>query len=153
AVVAAPAEFQRAALGGGGGDEEKRIRRHRRVQLGAEHFDAVVAAHQAADDVARDQLAELRAAKTRFHWVAGEGADLDHLALLRLCRHVDHDARHQISPSSRHAESVTITFTLSDQNEPSDICAIATTSPLSAMRARVATRALPARGPRCAVNT
>jgi hypothetical protein len=46
-----------------------------------------------------------------------------------------------------------MTRTLSDQNEPSDICAIAVTSPLSPMRARVAMRALPARGLSWTLNT
>src|SRR5687767_16026987 len=95
------------------------------MQVGAEDLDAVVGADEGADDVARNELAELRAAKAGFHRVAGEGADLDHFALLRFGRNVDHHARHQMSPSSRHAESVTMTRTLSDQNEPSLICAIA----------------------------
>src|SRR5687768_7263562 len=133
------------------GDE--RIRRDRGVQIGAQDLDAVVGADERADDVARNELAELRAAKAGLHRVPGEGADLDHFAFLCFGRNVDHDARHQMSPSSRQADSVTMTRTLSDQNEPSLICAIAVTAPVSAIRARVATRALPARGPRCAVST
>ena len=93
----------------------------------------------------------LRAAEAGLHGVPGERADLDHLAALRARRHVDDDARHhQISPSSRQADSVTTTSTLSDQNEPSLICAIAITVPVSAMRARVASCARPGARPEVA---
>src|SRR5262249_40593270 len=126
---------------------------HRRVQLGAEHFDAVVGADELRDDVARDQLPRLRAPEPGFHDVAGERADLDHLAALCALRRVDDHAGHQINPSSRQAESVTTTDTLSDQKLPSESCAIAITLPVSAMRARVATLARPARGPRNALTT
>jgi hypothetical protein len=123
------------------------------VQVGAEDLHAVVGAAEARDDVARHQLAELRAAEARFHRMPGERADLDDFAAPCLRGDGDHDARaHQISPSSRQAASVTTTCTLSDQNEPSLICASAMTVPVSAMRARVASRARPARGPRCALT-
>src|SRR5262245_43422509 len=124
------------------------------MQVGAEHFDAVIDADEARDDVARHQLAALGAAKAGLHHVPGEGADLDHLAALRAGGNVDDDAPgHQINPSSRHAESVTTTETVSDQNEPSDSSAMAITLPVSAMRARVARRARPARGSRWAPIT
>src|SRR5687767_1963967 len=154
AVVAAPGEFQGARLGGDGAEADERVGRHRRVQVGAEHFDAVVAAGEAGQDVARHQLAQLRAAEAGLHAVAGKRADLDHLAALRGGRNVDDQARHaQIRPSSRQADSVTTTSTWSDQNEPSLICASAITVPVSAMRARVAIAARPARGPSQALIT
>src|SRR6185436_7942734 len=153
AVVAGPLEFQRAALGGHGGEGDERIGGHGRIQIGAEDFDAVVAAGEARDDVARHELAALGAAEAALHHVPGERADFDDLAALRACRHVDDDARDQINPSSRHAESVTTTEVVSDQKEPSDICAMAMTLPVSAMRARVEKRAFPERGPRCAPIT
>src|SRR6185436_10030761 len=153
-VVAAPAEFQRAALGGDGAEAEQRVGGDRRVQVGAEHLDAVVAADEARDDVARHQLAGLGAAETGLHAVTGQRADLDDLAAFRRRRHVDDDARcHQINPSSRQADSVTTTSTRSDQNEPSLSCATAITDPVSAMRARVVSAARPARGPSQALMT
>src|SRR5260221_4224385 len=148
AVVAGPLELERAALGGHGGESDERVGCHGRVQLRAEDFDAVVGADEARDDVARDQHAALGAAEAVLHHMTGERADLDHLAALRRVRDVDDDARHQISPYSRQAESVTTTDTVSDQYKPSDSCAMAITLPVSAMRARVERRARPARGPR-----
>src|SRR4030095_15451685 len=70
-VVAGPLELERAALGGDGGEGEQRIGRHRRVQLGAEHFDAVIGADEPSDDVARDELARLRAPEAGLHDVTG----------------------------------------------------------------------------------
>src|SRR5688572_25424377 len=123
------------------------------MQLGAIDLDAVIAAHEEGDDVSRDQLAALGAAKAGLHGVAGERFDLDDLAAPGLRGHCDYGARHQMSPSSRQADSVTITFTLPDQKEPSLICATASTVPLSAMRARVVRTARPARGPRWTLAT
>src|SRR5258708_26924243 len=101
------------------------------MEIDAIDLDAVVGAGEPPDDVARDQLAQLRAAETGLHCVRGERLDLDDLAALRLGGQGDDSARHQISPSSRHAESVTTTSALSDQTFPSPGSAIATTGCLS----------------------
>src|ERR1041384_4744049 len=152
-VFAATFDLERPPLRRHGGEAEQRIGGHGGMQLGAEYFDAVVRADELRGDVSRDQLPRLRAPEPGFHGVAGEGPDLDHLAALRAGRRVDHDAGHQINPSSRQAESVTTTDTVSDQKLPSESCAIAITFPVSAMRARVAMLARPERGPRNALTT
>ena len=101
------------------------------------------------DDVARDQLAELRAAKASLHRVAGERPDLDDFAALGLGRHVDDDARPSDQPVlEARRERDHHVARCPDQNVPSLICAIAVTVAVSAMRTRVAMRARPARGPR-----
>src|SRR5882672_2480112 len=138
AVVADPLERKRAALGRHRGERDQGIRGHRGMQIDATDLGAVVGAGEAPDDIARDQFAELRAAKPRLLRLRGQGDDR---------------ARHQISPSSRQAESVTTTSALSDQNEPSLIWAIAVTVCVSARRTRVARLARPARGPRWTLTT
>ena len=89
------------------------IRGDRRMEVGAEDLHAVVGAHEAGDDVARDRFAQLRAAKARLHRVLDQCPDLEDLAALDGLRNVHDCARHQISPSSRQAESVTTTSALS----------------------------------------
>src|SRR5262245_9035520 len=152
ALVAGPLELEAAARGRNRGEHEQRVRRDRGMEIGAEDFLAVVGAGEAVDDVARDHFPELRAAEAGLHGVLDQRADLDDLAALRGGRDVDDRARHQISASSRQAESVTTTCALSDQYEPSLICATASTVPVSASRTRVATRARPERGVKCAVR-
>src|SRR5919198_2372991 len=112
AVVARPRELQRAALGGHGGESDERIRRDGLTQLRPEDFDAIKAADELGDDVARYELARLGAAKAGLHDVLREGLDLDDLAALGARRDGDRDARHQMRPSSRQAESVTTTDTV-----------------------------------------
>src|SRR5262249_1247494 len=153
AVVAVPPELERAALGRDGGEGDQRIRGDRGMQVDAAHLDTVVGAGEGADDVARDDLAVLRAPEAGLHRVLSERLDLDDLAALRARRHGDYGARHQISPSSRQAESVTTTSAASDQKEPSLIWAIAVTVWVSARRTRVAKLARPARGPRAMPTT
>src|SRR5437867_1129025 len=153
AVVADPLERERACLGRGGGKGDQGIRGHRGMQIDAIDLDAVVATGKPPDDVARDQLAQLRAAETGLHCVRGERLDLDDLAALRLRGNVDDRPCHQISPSSRQAESVTTTSALSDQNVPSESSAIATTVCVSARRTRVDMPARPARDPRWTLTT
>ena len=68
---------------------------------------------------------------------------------LGLGRHFDQGAGHQ-SGSSRQAPSVMTTSTLSDQNEPSDISAIAVTVCVSERRMRVAMAARPGARPKLA---
>src|SRR5262249_24928714 len=105
-----------------------------------------VRAREAGHDVPRHELTQLRAAESRFHRVLRERPDLQQLALLRALRNGHDHAGHQMSPSSRQAERITTTETVSDQKLPSLISAMATARPESAMRARVETRARPARG-------
>src|SRR5438445_1057916 len=75
AVVADPLERERACLGRGGGKSDQGIRGHRGMQIDAIDFDAVVGAGEPPDDVARDQLAQLRAAETGLHCVRGERSE------------------------------------------------------------------------------
>src|SRR5882672_5007337 len=153
AVVADPLERERACLGRRGGKSDQGIRGHRGMEIDAIDLDAVVGAGEPPDDIARNHLAQLRAAETGLHCVRGECLDLDDLAALRLRGQGDDRPCHQISPSSRQAESVTTTSALSDQNEPSLIWAMAVTVCVSARRTRVARLARPARGPRWTLTT
>src|SRR6185436_11904045 len=77
AVVARPRERERAALGGDGRERDERVRGDGGVQLGAEDLDAVVRAHELADEVARDRGAPLRAAIAGLHDVGDQRLDLD----------------------------------------------------------------------------
>src|SRR5471032_2154156 len=108
AVVAGPGAGDGAAFGGARRKRKVWIRRNRGVELGAEYLRAVVGADEVCDDVARDQCAELGAAKTALHVVRDQRLDLDDLAAAGACRHVDDRARHDHS-SSRQAASVTTT--------------------------------------------
>src|SRR5581483_3861044 len=112
----------------------------------AEDLAPVVAAGEARDDVARNHLAGRGPAITGLHDVRGQRPDLNDVAAPGALGYVDQGRRHH--SSSVQAASVTTTSTLADQNEPSDICAIATTFWLSASRMRVETWARPAAGPR-----
>src|SRR5450432_3583358 len=76
-----------------------------------------------------------------------QGLDLDHLTACGLRRDIDERACHHLL-SSVQAAMVTMTSTLSDQNEPSESSAIAITLCVSASRMRVEMLARPARGPR-----
>src|SRR5947207_15862374 len=82
-----------------------------------------------------------------FHDVRHERLDLDDIAALGLGGNVDQGGGHQIT-SSVQAANVTTISTLTDQNEPSDSRAMATTFWLSASRMRVETWARPEFGPR-----
>src|SRR6185295_7660737 len=130
----------------GGEERDEGIGRDRREQVGAKNLLAIVAAGEAGDDVARDQLAGRRMAEAGLHDVRHQRLDLDDVATFRLLRNVDQHRAHQIT-SSVQAASVTTTSTVADQNEPSDSFATATTFWLSASRIRVETWARPARAP------
>ena len=88
-VVAAPRELKRTAFGCDGREREIRIRGDRGVENCAADFDAVVGAHEPGDDIARQRLAEVIAAKSGFHVVADQRPDIDDLAAFGGLRHVD----------------------------------------------------------------
>src|SRR5438874_10701769 len=146
ATVAAPLECQSSALGRDSGKCKKWIGGDRREQLGAKNFLAVIFADEIGDDVARDHIAAGAHAEPRLHLVLDQRFDLDDLAALDFGRHVDERARHH--RFSTQAANVTITFTLSVQDDPSLSSAIAVTVWVSASRMRVLRLARPARGPR-----
>src|SRR5712692_7074744 len=148
AVVVRPGKLDRAALCGDGEKRDERVGGDRRMQVGAKNLLAVIAAYEGADDVARDRGAGHGVAVAGLHRMRDQRLDLDHVAALCLCRHIDQGLHHGDASSSRQAASVTTRFTLSDQNEPSLISAIAITFWESANRTRVDTLAFPARGPR-----
>jgi hypothetical protein len=116
-----------------------------RMQFGAEHRLAVVAAGEAPQDVARQHAAVGAGAVAGLHHVRDGGAHLDHLAA-RPWRHLDQRAGHVGLPSMQ-AASTTMTSTVSDHTLPSFMRASADSFWLVASRMRVATSALPARGP------
>src|SRR5262249_4152636 len=145
-------EVQRAAFGSKRKEAQERIGGNGRKQLGAEDFLAVIFAHELGDDVAWYRLARVVGAKAGLHGVRNQRLDLDDLAALGLGGDIDEGARHDQVPS-RQAARVTTTSTSSDQNEPSLICATATTLCVSARRMRVDTLARPARGPSCTLMT
>src|SRR5262249_15246852 len=124
----------------------------RRVECGAEDLLPVVGAHEQADDVARDRLAQVVVAEAGFHLVRDQRLDRDDLALLGRLRDIDERARHYPG-SSRQAAMVTITSTSSDQKVPSLSSATAITRCESASRMRVESLPSPARGPRRALIT
>src|SRR5262249_775759 len=124
---------------------EEWIGGNRGMKLGAEDLLAVIFADEIGDDVARNDLAHVVDAKPGLHLVLDQGLDLDDLPALGLGRNVDEGACHH--SVSRQAGKVTITCTLSLQNEPSLSSAMAVTVWLSASRMRVLKVARPARGP------
>src|SRR6185312_15149964 len=93
---------------------------------------AVVRAGECRDDVARDRPPHVVVAEAGLHGVRDQRLDLDDLAALGLRGYIDQGARSHQTGSSRQAPSVMTTFTVSDQNEPSDISQIATTVWVSA---------------------
>src|SRR5258708_7125686 len=52
-VAVGPGKLDGAALGGDGEEGDERVGGDRRVEIGAEHLLAVIAAHERVDDVAR----------------------------------------------------------------------------------------------------
>src|SRR5277367_5383940 len=125
-LVADPFEVQLAALIRDREERDEWVGGNSRKQIGAENLLSVVAAGEARDDVAWDQIADSRAAIAGFHDVRHHRLHFDDLAAFRLGGYVDQRGGHQIT-SSVHAASVTTTSALADQNEPSDRLAMATT--------------------------
>jgi hypothetical protein len=74
------------------------VGRDRRIQLGAEHQLAAVAAAEAVDDVPGQHLPLRAGAMARLHGVRDQHADLDDVAALRAGRGVDQRARHLTIP-------------------------------------------------------
>ena len=96
--------------------------------------------------VARLDLAFGVGAKAGLHVMGDQCADFDHFAASGGFGDCEKNSRHQMSPSIQAAKATT-TSTVCDQYEPSLSLAIATSFWLVASRMRVATSALPARGP------
>src|SRR6266567_7756565 len=115
AIVADPAERERAAVGGDRIENHERVRGDRRKELRLEDRLAVVRALERRDDVARDRPAVGAGAKAGLHHVRDQRLDLDHVAAFGLLRHIDEGTGGHGCKSSRHAASVTMTSWVSAQ--------------------------------------
>src|SRR5688572_18360144 len=114
------------------------------MKLRAENLIAIIGRDESVNDVPLDPFACRRIAEAGLHIVRNQHFHPDDVAALRRGRNVDQGAAHMTS--SRHAPIVTMTLTEPDQNDPSDISAIATTSCVSDSRMRVEKAARPERG-------
>src|SRR5262249_922892 len=147
AVVAGPFEAQRAAFACNGEKGQERIGGDGRKKLGAKNLLSIIFADELGGDIARNRLAGAVGGKARVLGMGDQSVEMEEWGGGGGGGRSDEGARHAQLPS-RHAASVTTTSTSSAQNEPSLICATATTFCVSARRMRVEKLARPARGPR-----
>ena len=89
ALVIYPVEQHFTARLGDGGELQIRIGGDAGGQVGAKHLDAVLAAAQQVDAVARDGLSRRVKAKAGFHRMADQHLHGDHFAALCLRRQLD----------------------------------------------------------------
>src|SRR6185503_24310 len=117
-VVVQPPELELARLLGADEEAQGRVGGDAGAERGAENLDAVVAAGEGVQHVARHALAFEVAPEPGFHRMLDQDAHLDRLAAARFRGNLDARERHQ--PSSVHAASRTSIWTASDQKLPSD---------------------------------
>src|SRR5258706_8911429 len=131
-----------------------RIRGHARAELRAEDFAPAVEAGQPVEDVHRDRASVHVAAKSRFHRMLHEHADLEYFALANAGRHLKAAEEHgQSDDSSRQAAEVTSTSTSPRRERPPENSASTASFCVPARRMRVAIPARPDCGPRWKVAT
>src|SRR5207237_1234776 len=143
-LVVEPPELELARIHGAREEPQVRNRGDAGAERRTEHLDAVIAADERMDGVARDALAGIDA-KASFHRMLDHHAHLDGIAAGDAFRQLDARDGHSLSVQ---AASRTSTWRAADQNVPSESSAMATTRWLPFRRMREATSARTARGPR-----